>query len=81
MKFAHIRELTSPQSNALQVELGVVVESGLIVMPAGLRGYEVDHEDPSKDLNDIGTCTMMALPELQLQLRTHDYYMGMPSAS
>ncbi|KAI0093075.1 hypothetical protein BDY19DRAFT_882324 [Irpex rosettiformis] len=63
-------------SNALQVELGVLVSSGLMIVPASMRGYELEggiNHGPA----DIGTCVMMAMPELQLQLRTHNYYMEM----
>ncbi|KAI0342100.1 hypothetical protein BDW22DRAFT_1358216 [Trametopsis cervina] len=63
-------------SNTLQVELGLSLNKGLIVAPAGLRGYEVDAKGTA-DSNDIGRCTMLSLPELQLQLRSHDYYMEM----
>ncbi|KAI0699566.1 hypothetical protein BC835DRAFT_1412549 [Cytidiella melzeri] len=61
-------------SNTLQVELGLSVNNGLMVVPASLRGYELD-DDGSNGSADIGTCVLMALPELQIQLRTHEYYM------
>ena len=66
--------LTSLQSNGLQIQLEVSILNGLVVMPAGLRGYESDQ--PGDLEGDIGTCVMLALPELQIHLRTHDYYMG-----
>ncbi len=59
------------------MELGVLVNNGLMVIPASLRGYEMESDDADKGPPDIGTCVMMAMPELQLQLRTHNYYMGM----
>lgn len=64
------------QSNSLQVVLKASVDSGLIVMPAGMRGYEGERADETLDDDNIGTCAMLALPELQLFLRTHDYFMG-----
>ncbi|KAJ3553006.1 hypothetical protein NM688_g3848 [Phlebia brevispora] len=63
-------------SNALQVHLGVMIDTGLIIMPAGLRGYERDYAEIAGD-NDIGTCVMLSFPEFQLYLRTHDYFMEM----
>lgn len=43
-------------------------------MPVGLRGYETNEPDDQE--GDIGTCVMMSLPELQIHLRSHEYYMG-----
>ena len=43
-------------------------------MPVGLRGYESDQ--PGDLEGDIGACVMLALPEMQIHLRSHDYYMG-----
>jgi hypothetical protein len=54
----------------------MLVTTGLMVVPASLRGYELD-AGLEKESPGIGLCTMLALPELQLQLKTHDYYMGM----
>lgn len=45
-------------------------------MPTGLRGYEGDHPKDSLGDTGMGSCVMMALPEMQLYLRTHDYFMG-----
>lgn len=61
----------------LQVELSVCVERGTVVLPAGLPGYEVSND--IKDMNiGVGACVILTVPELQLQLRLHDYYMGKP---
>lgn len=43
-------------------------------MPAGLRGYDVDQANGQEA--DIGTCILLSLPELQVHLRTNEYYMG-----
>lgn len=64
------------QSNALQVQLDLSVEGGSIILPAASRGYENDHSKIVDCETDIGTCLLLSLPELQLELRTHDYYMG-----
>lgn len=49
-----------------------------LLLPAGLPGYEI--ADPSQQAipGDIGVgaCVVVTLPELQLQFRLHDYYMG-----
>jgi hypothetical protein len=50
------------------------VASGLVVMPAGLRGYERDPPDAQRA--DLGTCVLLSLPELQIHLRSNEYYMG-----
>ncbi|OBZ68136.1 hypothetical protein A0H81_11866 [Grifola frondosa] len=65
-------------SNAMQVELGVNVDAGLMVLPAGLPGYETYSADQSNSTDsDLGSCLMLFMPEIQLQLRTCDYYMEM----
>ncbi|OSD07084.1 hypothetical protein PYCCODRAFT_793525 [Trametes coccinea BRFM310] len=65
-------------SNAMQVTLGLDVDNGLIVLPAGHPGYEKYNDDqPRASSEDLGPCLMLSLPQLQLQLRTNDYYMEM----
>lgn len=62
----------------LQVELQLSVDNFLIVLPAGIPGYETYNPLPGQDPRDVclGACAMVSVPDLQLQLRTHDYYMG-----
>ena len=66
------------QSNALEVEVGFYVDNGLIVLPAGLPGFEhcgaVDKGQIAE--NDHGSCLILNCPVLQVQLRTNDYFMG-----
>lgn len=51
-----------------------------LLLPAGLPGYET--VDPAQEAAPgsgevgVGACAIITLPELQLQLRLHDYYMG-----
>lgn len=45
-----------------------------MVLPAGLLGYERDRSITS-DV-DMGQCILLDIPDLQLQLRLHDYSMG-----
>ncbi|KZT11041.1 uncharacterized protein LAESUDRAFT_741340 [Laetiporus sulphureus 93-53] len=67
------------KSNSMEVELGVMVDRGLIALPAGLPGYEVHSagQDRIADSGHLGTCLLVKVPEVQLQLRTNDYYMDM----
>jgi hypothetical protein len=59
----------------LQVELMVCMERGTLILPAGLPGYEASSDANDRNIG-IGACVIVAVPELQLQLRLHDYYMG-----
>lgn len=60
----------------MQVELGINVLDGLIVLPVGLPGYEIGLDMPAAPPNSIGRCVVITMPELNLQLRLHDLYMG-----
>lgn len=48
------------------------------MLPAGLPGYETF--DPSQDSvpseKGVGACVVLTMPELQLNFRLHDYFMG-----
>ncbi|KAI8993910.1 hypothetical protein BD414DRAFT_436222, partial [Trametes punicea] len=66
------------QSNAMQVTLRTTVDNGLIVLPAGVPGYEkYSNEQARATPEDLGPCLILCLPVLQVQLRTNDYYMEM----
>jgi hypothetical protein len=49
------------------------------MLPAGLTEFERVHE--SQDKRDAqmgdGACVLLTVPNLQLHLRTHDYFMGL----
>lgn len=66
------------QANMLQVEIGVSITNGQMILPAGLPGYETS--DPAREPipgdSGVGTCLILSIPELQLHFRLHDYYMG-----
>lgn len=54
-----------------------------MVLPAGFQGYEYSLDDPmalelapTSEPKGLGTCAIFFQPELQVQLRTHDYSMG-----
>jgi hypothetical protein len=58
----------------LQVELTLMVQHGYFLLPAGLPGFE--KHASMVTTKDIGTSLHLAFPELQLDLRLHDYFMG-----
>ncbi|KIK67374.1 hypothetical protein GYMLUDRAFT_156567 [Collybiopsis luxurians FD-317 M1] len=64
-------------SNMMQVELGVILSDGLMVLPAGLPGYEIGIDLPDGPRQSIGHCLVLTVPELNLQFRLHDLYMEM----
>lgn len=50
------------------------MQNGLAVLPAGLTGYEKECTDETGI--DVGQCVLLDIPDLQLHLRLHDYFMG-----
>ncbi|KAI0368271.1 hypothetical protein BV20DRAFT_969313 [Pilatotrama ljubarskyi] len=66
------------QSNAMQVVLGLNVDTGLMVLPAGMPGYEKHSSEQERTSpEDLGPCLMLSLPSIQVHFRTNDYYMEM----
>jgi hypothetical protein len=68
------------QSNMLQVEVALNVARCTILVPTSLLGTQAVSFGTQKLLDDTtgsGTCLVLAIPEIQLQLRLHDHYMGM----
>jgi len=51
-----------PQTNVLQVELELSLSNGRLILPAGY--------------NSFGARISVAVHEIQLQFRLHDYFMG-----
>ncbi|KAG2036116.1 hypothetical protein BDR03DRAFT_898980 [Suillus americanus] len=62
------------KSNSLQVQVSVQLQSGTMLLPAGLPGYEV-RVASDRSFDDIGSSTVMACSMLQLDLRLYDYFM------
>lgn len=62
--------------NMLQVALTVDASTGTVVVPAGLPGYESVSDWDTPGEHGIGPCLLLHVPELQLHLRLHDYFMG-----
>lgn len=64
----------------MQVEVGLCAQNLQIVLPAGLPGLEKSDGDYGHSegtaSSDIDSCVLLAVPELQMQLRLHDHYMG-----
>ncbi|KAJ7680397.1 hypothetical protein DFH06DRAFT_1404238 [Mycena polygramma] len=59
------------RSNMLEVEVDVDLQNGLMLVPAGLPGYE----GPVYDETGIGSCVLLDIPELQVHFRLHDFFM------
>ncbi|KAH7927135.1 hypothetical protein BV22DRAFT_1193843 [Leucogyrophana mollusca] len=64
------------KANMLQVEIALVLQQGSIALPAGLPGYEKRIAGGER-VDDIGASVILALSELQLDFRLHDYFMEM----
>lgn len=64
----------------LEVDLDVDLQNGLMVIPAGLPGYERSNPLGSDSHSTgIGACLLLDIPELQVHLRLHDFFMGTSS--
>ncbi|KAJ7901907.1 hypothetical protein B0H14DRAFT_3080144 [Mycena olivaceomarginata] len=70
-----LQQYRKGQSNKLQVELDVDLQNGLMVIPAGLPGYESSVRAESLHNAGIGSCVLLDIPELQVHLRLHDFFM------
>lgn len=69
-------------SNPIHVALSVDAENLLIILPAGLSGYdtmEIPHTRPGG--TGIGPCVVATVPQLSVDLRTHEHFMGESSAA
>ncbi|EJD02702.1 uncharacterized protein FOMMEDRAFT_146573 [Fomitiporia mediterranea MF3/22] len=64
------------KSNVFHLDLSVTARDGTIVLPAGVIGFERAQQDCSDDV-DLGSCAVIAIRELQVQLRLHDFFMEM----
>lgn len=63
----------------LEVLMQVEVDHGLMILPAGLPGYErsPDPHDEDSPESGLGACVVLSIPGLRVQLRTHEYFMGL----
>ncbi|KAI9437708.1 hypothetical protein H4582DRAFT_1957102, partial [Lactarius indigo] len=62
-------------SNQMQVEVQLGVHHSLIVLPVGLPGYETYSPIPGQSPQDVslGGCVVLSVPEIELQLRSHNF--------
>ncbi|KAH9041126.1 hypothetical protein EDB84DRAFT_1436665 [Lactarius hengduanensis] len=62
-------------SNQMQVEVQLSVHHSLIVLPVGLPGYETYSPIPGQSPQDVslGGCVVLSVPEIELQLRSHNF--------
>ncbi|KAK1218471.1 Macrophage colony-stimulating factor 1 receptor [Marasmius sp. AFHP31] len=67
------------KTNMLNVDLGVVLQNGMVLLPAGLPGHEISSSAAagSETSLGLGPCVVMSFPELQVYLRVHDHGMEM----
>jgi hypothetical protein len=56
------------------MELGLSAMNALLVLPSGLPGYVTSSCDVNGE--NIGASVLVSIPEFQVQLRLHDYFMG-----
>ncbi|KAJ7497366.1 hypothetical protein FB451DRAFT_229194 [Mycena latifolia] len=72
-----LQQYREGQSNMLQVEVDVDLQNGLMVVPAGLPGYEASGllYDEAPQNCRIGSCLLLDIPELQVHFRLHDFFM------
>ncbi|KAH9171981.1 hypothetical protein EDB89DRAFT_2174254 [Lactarius sanguifluus] len=62
-------------SNQMQVEVQLGIHHSLIVLPVGLPGYETYSPIPGQSPQDVslGGCVVLSVPEIELQLRSHNF--------
>ncbi|CAK5265757.1 unnamed protein product [Mycena citricolor] len=78
-----MQQYRQSQRNMMQVDLEIDLQNALMVVPAGLSGYEASASlrESSASPPSIGSCVLLDIPELQVHFRLHDYFMGTISAS
>jgi hypothetical protein len=58
-----------------QTELSLNVDNGIVLLPAALPGYET-YSYRDADNISVGACVVANVPNLQIQFRLHDHFMG-----
>ena len=58
----------------MQVELHLSINHTLIALPVGLPGYETYSPLPDQPPEDVhlGRCIVLSVPEIEVQLRSHN---------
>ncbi|KAI0300988.1 hypothetical protein B0F90DRAFT_1720731 [Multifurca ochricompacta] len=61
-------------SNSMQVEVRLSINHSIVILPVGLPGYETYCPLPGQSPEDVGLggCVVLSVPEIQLQLRSHN---------
>ncbi|THH07232.1 hypothetical protein EW145_g3529 [Phellinidium pouzarii] len=67
------------KNNVFHLDWSLLVQNGIIALPAGLLGFERRQAVATVEGHgvDMGRCAVITIPELQLQLRLHDFFMEM----
>lgn len=61
----------------LEVEMSLHIASARVEQPVNLIGPSADTQFSKSDLPGKETChVILTVPEIQVQLRVHDFYMG-----
>lgn len=65
------------KANGFHLDLTLLFDDCVLVMPAGLPGYEFAlPEGTNAGDAGVGSSLVYRLPEAQVHMRLHDYYMG-----
>ncbi|CAG8607429.1 15845_t:CDS:10, partial [Acaulospora colombiana] len=65
------------QFNTTEVSMEIHVSDSTVVLPEAFLGYEKADNPSSGDLHGVGPCVLLAVPDLSLSFRLHDYAMEM----
>jgi hypothetical protein len=60
----------------MEVSLELQVTDATVALPQALLGYERSEDPQSKGKLGIGSCALVAVPELSMSFRLHDCAMG-----
>lgn len=62
----------------MQTEVYLSVDSFTMMLPAGLPGYEKHYAERDQNPLDVdhGRCVLLNIPDIELQLRLHNHFMG-----
>jgi hypothetical protein len=64
------------------MDLTLLFQDCTLVMPSGLPGYEFAlPAGANAGEHGVGSSLVVSLPEVQVQIRLHDYFMGIISSS
>ena len=65
------------RANPMHVELQVEVGNLIVLLPAGLSGYDTSEASQTQPGDTgVGACVMVTIPQLGVELRAHEDFMG-----